>query len=689
MSEEAIFFNQTIWNGFDKFVSSSNFNVDKFVVKEPWGVSPPRIRMSINNFKSKSNSSISLSHQEVFVFLQQFKKFEDKISSIIKEISEDQNKQHTFSIKNKKNLFITFMHRSEYNGTCIRIVISEKNSDYLDSEKTYLPIMDFLSLVMVLGQFRNNYLTTIDSMTTIMSINDMTQKISNLDEKLTGYYSELSAKNTLFQNDALIKKHNLSTEYSPFDESLETKKLEIIQASIEIPPETSSSSSSTPETDSFKPSEVHDDMSSFINDKRETFDLGITEEQRTPANIKDATIMPTTFTEKMLGNDVSNLEMYIMNLINDDLPFSKFSELIKSKLNFDALEGISSENINEVDYLSALFLKNVIKDNLNDKKEIPNSVPPIIFNNVSGNENKISLAYDLCLYCIYFSHLRNILKDKDYGVVANKELVSFALKVISSSYVFSYMKLIDEKILVAELINRYHRYRNIGVFDKVEAQIKETRSIAISIPDEVIKTEATRFHSIITQRWDSFVVESTFKDRNSILKLEDFKKNKLSKEQIKKILFAEFSYKKNNQVNFKEAGIDSFDDIPLSISEKFGIVIKKFDNTNLKRFVKEKCKDNPDLNSKCLEVVDYINESFKDLKDKVIDFSIIPEEILKAIILWDLKSDQKLSNNYIYLTEQVKRSTLSRDMIISMLMNTSNANDPDFTKSFIASRDEN
>ena len=58
------------------------------------------------------------------------------------------------------------------------------------------------------------------------------------------------------------------------------------------------------------------------------------------------------------------------------------------------------------------------------------------------------------------------------------------------------------------------------------------------------------------------------------------------------------------------------------------------------------------------------------------------------MILWDLKNDSKLSNNYIYLTEQVKKSTLSRDMIITMLMNTSNANDPDFTKSFLASRDE-
>jgi hypothetical protein len=68
---------------------------------------------------------------------------------------------------------------------------------------------------------------------------------------------------------------------------------------------------------------------------------------------------------------------------------------------------------------------------------------------------------------------------------------------------------------------------------------------------------------------------------------------------------------------------------------------------------------------------------------------VFPEEILKAIILWDLVNDLKLMNNYIHLTEQVKKSTLSKDMIISMLLNISTANDLDFTKSFIASREDN
>jgi hypothetical protein len=682
MSDEAIFFNQMIWNHFDKFVSSTAFNVDRFIVKDTWGNSPPRIKLSINQFKTKSNSSIFLSHQEIFSFLQQFKKFEDKISNIIKEINEDQNKQYTFSIKNKKNLFVTFLYRSEYNGACIRVVISEKNSDYLDSEKTYLPIMDFLSLIMILGQFRNNYLSTVDSMSIVMSIDDMSRKITNLDEKLTNYYSEFSAKNKLYENDEKIKKYNLPTEYSPFDDLTETDKLNIIVSS-------SSSSDNIVSQDTFIASKIHDDMSSFITEKRESFDLGIVEEKPIIVDRSEATIMAATFTEKMLGNDLSNLEMYIMNLINDDLPFSKFSELVKSKLNFDISEGIPNETINGTDYLTSLFLKSVIKDNLNDKKEIPNSVAPIVFNNVSHNENNISLAYDLCLYYIYYSHIRNILKDKDYGVVANKELMTFALKVITSPYVVSFIKVMDEKILVAELVNRYRRYRDSGVFDKVEATIKETRSISIILTEDTIKTEATRFHSVISQRWNNLVLESVFKDRSSVLKFDDFKKNKLSKEQIKKILLAEFSYKKNKQVNFKEAGINSFDDIPMSISEKFGITKQKFDNTNLKRFIKDKCKDNAELLPSCLEVVECINESYKDLKDKSFDYSVFPEEILKAIILWDLVNDLKLMNNYIHLTEQVKKSTLSKDMIISMLLNISTANDLDFTKSFIASREDN
>ena len=42
----------------------------------------------------------------------------------------------------------------------------------------------------------------------------------------------------------------------------------------------------------------------------------------------------------------------------------------------------------------------------------------------------------------------------------------------------------------------------------------------------------------------------------------------------------------------------------------------------------------------------------------------------------------------MHLLEQVEKSTISRDMIISMLADISSVNDPTFTNSFVASREE-
>jgi len=693
MSDNVLYFNQLIWSHSDKVVSASNLNLDKFVSKDDWGVSAPKLKLSINHYKTKSSSCITLSHQETFQFLHQFKKYEDKISSICKEIENDQNAQHTFSIKNKKNLFITFLHRSEYNGACIRLVVSERNTDYLDSEKVYLSIFDFLSLVMVMGQFRNSYLSIVDSMSVIVSHEIMSQKLNDLDSKLTAYYSEFTAKSRLLENDILIKRNNLGTEYSPFnlDNISDENKLSIITASIaENKP--SSSTAVNVITEPPKQDEIHDDIKNYLDANKDTFDIGIkTDEdnsEKPSKNVTVANIIPSSFTEKMLSNDIMNLEMYLMNLINDDLPFSKFSELVSSKLMFNPLEGVAEQDEISVDYLISIFLKNSIKDNLDKKQEIPGSVPPIVFNNNVPNENKISLAYDLYLYCIYYSHIRNVLKDKDYGIIANKELVTFALKTIAAPYVFSFIKNIDEQILISELLNRFRRYKIAGVFDKLEKEILEKRSINISITEDSIKTEASRIYTIVVQKWNNLTIEGTFTQRSSILKYDDFKKNKLSKEQIKKILSAEFNFRKNKRVDFKEAGINGFDDIPMSISEKYGITKLKFDNTNLKRFIKDKCKTDEELYKNCINVANLINESYRDLKGKNIDFSVIPEEILKSIVLWDLKKDNKMAINFVYYLEVIQKCNLTKDMLLSMLLNISDAEDSTFTNSFISARDE-
>ena len=681
MNEEKTYYDQNIWSHFDGQITSSSLFINKFVSKDQNNIiSLARLKISINNFQLRVNDYVTLSHQDIFGFIQKFKGYESQLTKICSDISSDQNKQTTFSIKSKKNLIVTFLYRLEYGGPCVRIVISDKTSDYLDSEKIYMSIYDFLSLIMIVGQFRMNYVQIIDSMSNMVMIKNLEEKIDGINNKLENYYSEFIQHKSYQASSEIQNSVTLPTStFDPFSETITSTE------------NSSSSSSSSSNKKDENINEIYNDMTSFIKEKRDTFDIGINEDiEKKSEPVQKATVITNSFTEKMLLNDVNNLEMYINNLNNTDLPFSKFNELIISKLGFNSLEGITTENKNSLDYLISNYLKHHIKKSLEEKQSLPPNTVPIVIDNVQSNENKISLAYDLFLYSIYYGQLKNILKEKDYGIVNNKELMCFSLKCISAPYIFSIVKSIDEKIVISELINRYRKYKQLGVFDKLEKHLVDSELVLFSLSEETIKTEANRMLTVIIQNWNKFSIQENFKKMSNLVKLnyEDFQNNKFTEEQIKKILGAEFNFKKNGKVNFVESGISSFDDIPISISEKFGIINKKFDNTNLKRFIKDKCKDNEKVLSYCLKISDSVNESYRDLKTLNVDFTLIPEEILKAILLWDLLKDSKIVNNYIYYMDLIKNSSLTKDMIISLLTNIQTANDPDFTKSFLVAREE-
>lgn len=696
MAEEKTYYNQSLWVHGDRQITNSNLVIEKFVSKDEWGISPPRLKVAISNFNTKTNSMVTLSHQDVFTFVMKFKEHEANISKICNEIKSNVNHQVNFSIKVKKSLIVTFLHKIEYGGACIRVVISDKTSDYLDSEKVYMSLYDFLSFMMILGQFRMNYLDSVNSINNIISIKELGEKLDGLNRKVESYYAEFHARSKLVEHTQLLQNNPIlkndfdlfsMVDDKPLDIMSNDEKIALIEKSNEV---MQPSSSSSRVVDSAVQA-LSNDLNSFIKDNRDTFDIGIVDvpEKKTEPTVTK--VISNTFTEKMLHNDITNLEVYFNNLNTVDLPFSKFAELIKSKLGFDALEGVTVEDINSMDYLLANYLKFYIKKNLELKQELPSNVSPVLLDNVNVNENKISLAYDLLLFSIYYNQLKNVLKEKDYSVVANKELMSFSLKLLTAPYIFGVLKNIDATVIASQVVSRFRTYTNNGVFAKLQETLKTGKSIQFNLSESVISSEASRMCKVLFTNFNTFSIKESFVKLSKIfikLSYDDIQKNKLTSEQIKKIVAVEFNFRKNNRVNFSEAGVPGFDDIPISISEKYGIIIKKFDNTNLKRFIKEKCKDKESVLKYCLDLSNNINESYRDLKSVSIDFTLIPEEVLKSIVLWDLTKDNKIAINYVYFLDTIAKTTLTKDMMMSLLTDIQNINDPQFTNSFIAAREE-
>ena len=568
-----------------------------------------------------------------------------------------------------------------------------------------MPIHEFLSLIMIMGQFRNNFLSIVDSSHMIIGLQKTKESIKEFSDKLTGYYSELrglkqswsaTSKSVTLKDDELpMSWPKADDNYSPFDAASEESKPKSVvtenksEISAAVPP-----LSESPKTESiFNEGQVNTDLVDFIDLKRDDFVIKndsdeIVDTKKVP-DTTDARVISDKFTTNFLKNNILNLEMYIINCVNDDLPFSKFIELIKTKLEFNPLVDISNSEVNSMNYLVSNYLKYNVKMNIEKQIKYPSSVAPIVFTNMKKENELLTLVYDLFLYSVYYSQVRNYLQDKSYDPSANKEFVCFSLKTIVAPLAFSLIKDIDENIMIAEIVNRYRRYTDNGVFSELIKDTNEKFSINLDIQEDSIRNEVKRIITAIKNNWDKLSIPITFTKLNYLnLNMDDFKTNSLTEEQIKKIISIEFNYRKNSVVKFSELQFKGADDIPASIMKKFGVCEVKYDNTNLKRYIKEITKDDEIVQKISLQIADKINGSYRELKNESIDFAIIPESVLKAMFLWDLDKDIKISQNYIYYLDMIKDSTLTKDMIISMLGNIEDIIDVDVVNSFIAARDE-
>jgi hypothetical protein len=704
------FFNQCIWQFSDKQISNSFLTFESFSTMSKWGVSPVRLKMSISQFKSQNINNIFLNQSDVYQILMKIKSFNTELSKIIQEISQDTNKVINYTIKLKKKIIISILHRTEYNGPCVRIILSDRNENYLDSEKVYLPIFDFVSLLKVLINFRDDYYHISAAVNHSMLLNKVYTVLENLNTKLSGYYSESV---DLIKRKSVDHMYNISNGDSSSTAEAETTidiiedfSLDDIVSEIKkstdhitnffgiLPDEDKDLVESTTESikDKVEPDfnlDLQNQMSDFIKREAPKVNLGLEDDENPPPEIDEDLLAIGDFTETVLKNDILNLEMYITNIVNDDLPFSKFCELIQNKLGFDPLEGVSNSENRSVEYLIANYLKHTMKKSLQEQVDFPSNIPPIVFSTMNKSPQIKSLMYDLLIYFIYYTQLRNVLKDKDLNPINNKDFMCYSFKTIASPLAISLLKEIDESTLLNEIGNRLRRYKENKVFDKLNDQIYSNYSFRFNMDENSLKTEASRIYQSMCKYFDKITIPYSFKKFDFIglrLSYEDFKNNSFDNEQIKKIISLEFNFRKNGKIKFDEMNHKGFDDIPKSVLSKFDIKEQKYDNTNLKRLIKELSGENQDLQKISLGIVDHINFSYRDLKDKHIDLTQIPVEILRAIFLWDIDRDPKISINYLHYRESVQKCSLTREMIISLLSNIQDSIDIDFVNSFIAVR---
>jgi hypothetical protein len=622
------------------------------------------------------------------------------------------------------------MHRVEYGGCCVRVILSDKTENYLDSEKVYIPVYDFMAIMKVLAEFRDSFITISDNMYNSILMKKVAEELHTLNDKASSYYSEavnlFKGRSTLLESQARLNgTFSESSELiQPDDIPIHKDPPELETVSTTDPAEVADDdifgdATSTPVAEEVVTEDpvivesppveepvieepviieapadnLQPQMDEYIKTESPNIDLELNEEDtvRPVADTSNAIVSSGDFTEKILQNDVMNLEMYVTNLVNDDLPFGKLCEIIQTKLGFDPLENVNADDVNSVNYLISHHLKHSLKKSLEEQVDFPSNVSPILFTDVKLSTDSISLMYDLFIYFIYYTQLRNMLKEKDFNPMHNRDFMCFSFKTIASPLAITGFNQVDEGTLISEISNRYLRYRENGVFDKLREDIKHKYSCEFDLPEDAMRVEASRIYQAVQTSYEKLTIPYAFNKFSALnLKLgyEDFQGNTFQDEQIKKIVAIEFNFRKHGKVVYDELTYQNFDDIPASVLEKFEIKETKYDNTNLKRYIKELTADQPDIQVTALEIAEKINYSYRDLINVSVDLTILPVEILRSIFLWDIDRDSKITLNYLHYREVVQKCSLTKDMVISLLTNIQDVVDVDFINSFMAVRNQ-
>jgi len=268
-------------------------------------------------------------------------------------------------------------------------------------------------------------------------------------------------------------------------------------------------------------------------------------------------------------------------------------------------------------------------------------------------------------------------------------MTSFILKFIVSPLIFSFTGSLDKKVIISEILNRFEKFTTDSVFKKLEEQLYKKYTVRVNISPESITKEINRIFDIVTSVHDKLYIDvcmAQYQKNNFVrFSYSDIQKHDLSSEQIIKIILLENNYKKNGKIVKEELKtVKDFSDIPDEINKIFGLEQKKYDTTNLIRYVKENFKDDQNL-SKMLSICELINESYYNLKNHSLDLTSLPENFLKAICNWDAVVDSKIQSNYNHYIQKISKSSLNKTLCIAMLSNIGERKTSDFFESLAAS----
>lgn len=616
ISENTKWFNQTLFTFKDKQYSTDGYLRLSMVTNSEdfTSFNPPSLSISIsNNYQKTLTLHLSSCNDLIKTF---------KTLSLNGESIDIQRKYQ------KDILYFKFFVDKNTNE---RLVLIEIRSNETDLTRVVIPLLiQFEAFMTCLKQFSEKYLDTCSILLSKSIDSVIFKTIEQLPSLIKGISSQVVSQDS-FQD---------SRAPEP-----ECRAVEEVQQTI-------------------------NDLDKFLGEDMRNVKIPEIETSMLP---QDVMKVNSPFVEKVISNDLSNLENLLINYMMAPNPVELFNKEIISKIysddeTFNALSGISEDDMKSISYLGKILFLVSYKNYLNTGDVLPDRVPVFKYKSKSHKDSNNEIAYDLLVFNLFIRNVRRRLEGKSPDIIANKALFYLQFRCFIDPFVFSFIDDKDGKQLETMIVSRFKYFKSIGVFNKYYKLLEDMNCPTIT--DEDIRSGVNEVFDNVVRKTP--YIEDLHKKMFEAGNVKLPSRNKFTLEQIvNEIVPVEVAEKtgvdlkkEENIKELKEKNNISDEIIKFIIKGKTKVTVEKHkDESNLTRIIKFYDSEIPDeVKSKFTEYIEKFSNKKYDFKNSGFDLDLFGENIVKALYIWNPEINSK---NYKEFFSSVESELMSKDLIIA------------------------
>lgn len=694
---EIMWYGMNLWSYYDNAISTNSLNFDYYAYNKDERLASPKFKIAIYG-KAAEGSKVNLGSSDLYRFTYLIK---SKILKVVKPALDKMKTDQGYTTGcvynggRGKNIYVTLMWSSLSNEAVVRFMIGEKEKTILESDKVYIPIIEFFSLCDIFDQAFKSYITLCSSVVQENSLKKLYDLIETNGSQIKVVENEVGQSESVSPNVVVSSDSHFEVpvtdnkplpvvDVSPADlvESEHQEKTDIIIKDIYNT------------TDDKKNEEGQNDFDNFLKENRDNMELDMakplsqliaeeTGEKVDPIPSKVEEIITTSkFIEKVCQNDFIKLEEIVINCCNEDLPFNAFVNAIKQFGDMDFEKGIDNKDYLALNYAISRQIKTRVGLLIEKQIKLPPSIAPVIVNSTDKNLDKIDTVYYLILFYIYMSKVKTALSDKSDNSVDNKDLFTYLLKMITNPLLFAFMPDMPVEVTKSEVIRRYNDLVKNGFFNKFDSDIKSKINNSKYIINASDIEESIDKIYVNVEKFKDKLNPSVLFDNNFMkLTYDDFKNNEVNIDNVKKIIKFDSSLFKFKKIDLNALDINSTNELPVWILNKFGIKTTKFDTTIIQKYFNDNYKGNSQL-----EHISKINKNVYDILDSL-DLNELDTKALRALYFWDIDELPK-TLTYVQFKNMIENSSLEKTELISMIGDKRKVTDPNFFASFLVSAED-